>query len=57
MVSAFFGNDFCPGGTGTEWEIFQTIEQMKSGQLAPVPMYIAGDKKFIGRVYIIDSTT
>ncbi len=36
---------FAPGGTGTEWEIFQTIEQMKSGQLKPVPMYIVGDKK------------
>lgn len=35
---------FAPGGTGTEWEIFQTIEQMKSGQLTPVPMYIVGDK-------------
>jgi len=36
---------FAPGGTGTEWEIFQTIEQMKSGQLKPVPMYIVGEKK------------
>lgn len=36
---------FAPGGTGTEWEIFQTIEQMKSGQLNHVPMYIVGDKK------------
>jgi predicted Rossmann-fold nucleotide-binding protein len=36
---------FAPGGTGTEWEIFQTIEQMKSGQLKRVPMYIVGDKK------------
>jgi predicted Rossmann-fold nucleotide-binding protein len=36
---------FAPGGTGTEWEIFQTIEQMKSGQLTPVPMYIVGEKK------------
>ncbi|MGX5202799.1 LOG family protein [Aliikangiella sp. IMCC44632] len=35
---------FAPGGTGTEWEIFQTIEQMKSGQLDWVPMYIVGDK-------------
>ena len=36
---------FAPGGTGTEWEIFQTIEQTKSGQLKPVPIYIVGDKK------------
>ncbi len=35
---------FAPGGTGTEWEIFQTIEQIKSGQLTPVPIYIVGDK-------------
>ena len=34
-----------PGGTGTEWEIFQSIEQMKSGQLTKVPVYIVGDKK------------
>lgn len=36
---------FAPGGTGTEWEIFQTIEQVKSGQLTPLPIYIVGDKK------------
>ncbi len=36
---------FAPGGTGTEWEIYQTIEQMKSGQLKRVPIYIVGDKK------------
>lgn len=36
---------FAPGGTGTEWEIFQTIEQIKSGQLTPVPIYIVGDKE------------
>jgi len=35
---------FAPGGTGTEWEIFQTIEQIKSGQLTQVPIYIVGDK-------------
>ncbi len=35
---------FAPGGTGTEWEIFQTIEQIKSGQLTPVPIYIVGEK-------------
>ena len=34
-----------PGGTGTEWEIFQTIEQMKSGQLNHIPIYIVGDKQ------------
>ena len=36
---------FAPGGTGTEWEIFQTIEQMKSGQLTQVPIYVVGDKE------------
>ncbi|WP_185964287.1 LOG family protein [Aliikangiella marina] len=37
---------FAPGGTGTEWELFQTIEQIKSNQLDPLPMYIVGDKDF-----------
>lgn len=37
---------FAPGGTGTEWELFQTIEQIKSNQLDPLPMYIVGDKHF-----------
>ena len=36
---------FAPGGTGTEWEIYQTIEQMKSGQLTKIPLYVVGDKK------------
>ena len=36
---------FAPGGTGTEWELFQTIEQIKSKQLTPVPIYIVGDKQ------------
>ncbi len=35
---------FSPGGTGTEWEIFQTIEQIKSGQLHSIPIYIVGNK-------------
>ena len=35
---------FAPGGTGTEWELYQTIEQMKSGQLKKVPLYIVGEK-------------
>lgn len=34
-----------PGGTGTEWEIFQIIEMMKSDQLKDVPIYIIGDKQ------------
>ncbi|WP_334178664.1 LOG family protein [Pseudoxanthomonas sp.] len=34
-----------PGGTGTEWEIFQIIEMMKSDQLKDVPIYIIGDKE------------
>lgn len=36
---------FAPGGTGTEWELFQTIEQIKSDQLTPVPIYIVGNKQ------------
>lgn len=36
---------FAPGGTGTEWEFFQAIEQIKSKQLTPVPIYVVGDKK------------
>lgn len=36
---------FTPGGTGTEWEIFQTIEKIKSGQLKRIPIYIVGNKQ------------
>jgi len=45
MISHSAAMVFAPGGTGTEWEIYQTIEQMKSGQLKHVPIYIVGDKK------------
>jgi len=45
MISHSAAMVFAPGGTGTEWEIYQTIEQMKSGQLKRVPIYIVGDKK------------
>ena len=33
-----------PGGSGTEWEIFQILESMKSQQLTPVPIYLVGNK-------------
>lgn len=33
-----------PGGTGTEWEAFQIIETIKSRQLAPVPVYVLGNR-------------
>jgi predicted Rossmann-fold nucleotide-binding protein len=33
-----------PGGTGTEWELFQLVEMIKSRQLAPVPVYLLGDR-------------
>lgn len=33
-----------PGGTGTEWEIFQILEMTKSDQLQPVPIYLVGNK-------------
>jgi predicted Rossmann-fold nucleotide-binding protein len=33
---------FAPGGTGTSWEVFQTLEMMKSRQLHPIPIYFLG---------------
>ncbi|CAN7636411.1 LOG family protein [Pseudorhodoferax sp. LjRoot39] len=33
-----------PGGTGTEWEIYQTVESIKSRQLDPVPIYLVGQR-------------
>jgi predicted Rossmann-fold nucleotide-binding protein len=33
---------FAPGGTGTSWEIFQTLEMIKSQQLRPIPVYFLG---------------
>lgn len=33
-----------PGGTGTEWELFQILEMTKSDQLQPVPIYLVGNK-------------
>ncbi|MEO8021919.1 LOG family protein [Polaromonas sp.] len=34
-----------PGGTGTEWELFQIIETIKSRQLAKVPVYLLGHRQ------------
>lgn len=34
-----------PGGTGTEWEIFQILETIKSRQLARVPIFLVGDRE------------
>lgn len=34
-----------PGGTGTEWEIYQVIETIKSRQQSPVPVYFLGDRE------------
>ncbi|WP_165493221.1 LOG family protein [Hylemonella gracilis] len=34
-----------PGGTGTEWELFQILEMTKSDQLQPVPIYLVGNKE------------
>jgi predicted Rossmann-fold nucleotide-binding protein len=31
-----------PGGSGTEWEIFQTVETLKSNELSPVPVFLFG---------------
>jgi predicted Rossmann-fold nucleotide-binding protein len=33
-----------PGGTGTEWETFQIIESIKSGQLTEVPVVLLGNR-------------
>ncbi|MBC5784949.1 LOG family protein [Ramlibacter sp. USB13] len=35
---------FTPGGTGTEWEIYQVVEMIKSRQVLPVPVYFFGDR-------------
>ncbi|NML44308.1 LOG family protein [Ramlibacter sp. G-1-2-2] len=40
-----------PGGTGTEWEIFQILEMMKSGQLAKVPVYFLGSRDKYWRAF------
>jgi predicted Rossmann-fold nucleotide-binding protein len=40
-----------PGGTGTEWEIFQILETIKSRQLAPVPVYLLGDRQLFWRSF------
>lgn len=34
---------FAPGGSGTNWEIFQTLEMLKSNQLSDIPVYMLGD--------------
>lgn len=34
---------FVPGGSGTNWEIFQTLEMLKSNQLSEIPVYMLGD--------------
>jgi len=33
-----------PGGGGTNWEIFQMLEMLKSKQLNPIPVYFLGDR-------------
>jgi len=35
---------FAPGGTGTEWEIYQVVETIKSRQQAAVPVYFLGER-------------
>lgn len=34
-----------PGGTGTEWELYQIIETIKSKQLTKVPVYLVGNRQ------------
>lgn len=34
---------FVPGGSGTNWEIFQILEMLKSSQLSDIPVYMLGD--------------
>jgi predicted Rossmann-fold nucleotide-binding protein len=38
-----------PGGSGTAWEIFQTLETIKSQQLRGVPIYLVGNAYFFWR--------
>jgi predicted Rossmann-fold nucleotide-binding protein len=45
MIRHSAGIVIAPGGTGTEWEIFQIIESIKSAQLFEVPVYLLGDKQ------------
>jgi len=40
-----------PGGTGTEWETFQILEMVKSGQLAKVPVYFLGNRDKYWRAF------
>jgi len=35
---------FAPGGSGTEWEIWQVLEMLKSRQLSKVPVYFVGEQ-------------
>jgi predicted Rossmann-fold nucleotide-binding protein len=42
---------FAPGGTGTEWELFQTIETLKSTQLDPIPIIIFGNKEIFWKSF------
>lgn len=35
-----------PGGTGTTWEIFQTLETLKSKELIAVPVFLVGSSYF-----------
>lgn len=34
-----------PGGTGTEWELFQIVETIKSRQITKVPVYLVGNRQ------------
>ncbi|MCU7237353.1 LOG family protein [Pseudomonas peradeniyensis] len=34
-----------PGGTGTEWEVYQILETIKSAQLRAVPIFLIGSKE------------
>lgn len=34
-----------PGGTGTEWELFEILDGLKNAQLSPAPVYLIGNKE------------
>jgi predicted Rossmann-fold nucleotide-binding protein len=40
-----------PGGSGTEWEAFQILETIKSGQLARVPVFLVGDRALLWKSF------
>lgn len=40
-----------PSGTGTEWELFEVLETIKSKQLLKVPIYVVGERAVYWRSF------